>query len=356
MVIDLEVAASTPSPTVDPSVRTVLVGHSMGGIVAADTLLLITSEPPIPPTTSSNTSTSGSSSPTSSHPFMFPYIQGVLAFDTPYLGISPGVVSHGAETHYKTATTAYSALSEVAGAFGWGAAATGSQEQAQAPRQQKVLPAGPEAAKEALAASMTASNSGDVAATPAWQRWGKYAMFAGAAGAVAAGGAAAYLKRDTITEGWSWVGSHLEFVGCLVRGEELKSRLNQITKLQKEKRIGFADLVTVLGRSGQRPGTTVAGGLVEIGGVDVGDKRMFCAMPRSKDLQKSFEGMINEKAKDETTAHMSMFTPKDNPGYYGLRERAKNLVVEWVDTVWYESSETEQKESNLEDEEPVMVD
>jgi hypothetical protein len=29
-VIDLEVANGTPSPTVDPSVRTILVGHSMG--------------------------------------------------------------------------------------------------------------------------------------------------------------------------------------------------------------------------------------------------------------------------------------------------------------------------------------
>ncbi len=29
-VIDLEVANGTPSPTVDPSVHTVLVGHSMG--------------------------------------------------------------------------------------------------------------------------------------------------------------------------------------------------------------------------------------------------------------------------------------------------------------------------------------
>lgn len=37
-VIDLEVANSTPSPTVDPSVHTILVGHSMGGIVAAETL------------------------------------------------------------------------------------------------------------------------------------------------------------------------------------------------------------------------------------------------------------------------------------------------------------------------------
>jgi hypothetical protein len=32
-VIDLEVAAGTPSPTVDPSVRTVLIGHSMGYVM-----------------------------------------------------------------------------------------------------------------------------------------------------------------------------------------------------------------------------------------------------------------------------------------------------------------------------------
>ncbi|KAL9098933.1 MAG: hypothetical protein Q9187_009573, partial [Circinaria calcarea] len=326
------VAASTPSPTIDPSIRTILIGHSMGGIVAADTLLAIVSEPPVPPATSFKGTASESKSPSpppSPQPFMFPYIQGVLAFDTPYLGIAPGVVAHGAETHYKTASTAYAALSEVAGVFGWGAGASPSKQQAPHP-QQKALPVGPEAAKEAVAASVTASSNShvDAAAIPAWQKWGKYAMFAGAAGAVAAGGAAAYLKRDTITEGWTWVGSHLEFVGCLMRGEELKSRLQQITTLEKTRQIGFADLVTVLGRGAFQPADkTVVGGFVEIGGVGKEDKRTFCSMPRSKELQKYFEGMVNEKATDETVAHMSMFTPRDNPGYYAMSERAKELVV-----------------------------
>src|ERR1700734_881877 len=87
--IDIEVANLTPSPTVDPSVRTILIGHSMGGIVAADTLIAITSDTPIDASTLSTESAINS--------FMFPYIQGILAFDTPYLGISPGVVAHGAE-------------------------------------------------------------------------------------------------------------------------------------------------------------------------------------------------------------------------------------------------------------------
>jgi len=349
VVIDLEVAAETPSPTVDPSVRTILIGHSMGGIVAADTLLAITSEPPIPSGTSNSNKTTSQrtpSPPASPHTFMFPYIQGVLAFDTPYLGISPGVVAYGAESHYKTASTAYSAIADVAGLFGFGGAAASASAAAntQKPQPKGALKPGPEAAKEALAASMSASQ-GDAAAVPAWQRWGKYAMYAGAAGAVAAGGAAAYLKKDAITEGWTWVGSHLEFVGCLMRGEELKNRVKQVVKLKKEAGIGFADLITVLGQGGARTGKTFAGGFIEMGGVDPSDRRTFCVTPKTGEWKPLFEGVVNEKAVDETVAHMSLFFPRDNPQYYGLVERAKELLVGWVDRGWYEGSEGKGKET-----------
>jgi pimeloyl-ACP methyl ester carboxylesterase len=37
-VIDIEVTSHTPSPTIDPSVHVILIGHSMGGIVAADAI------------------------------------------------------------------------------------------------------------------------------------------------------------------------------------------------------------------------------------------------------------------------------------------------------------------------------
>ena len=395
-VIDLEVAASTPSPTIDPAVHTILIGHSMGGIVAAETLLTITSDSPITsfgetksdpsdplPSTAAHTQKM-TSNPSQEHAqntlrpstpqhdsssLMFPHIQGILAFDTPYLGISPGVVAHGAEQHYKNASSAYSAISEVAGVFGYGSSSnnkstTSSPQQQQA--NQKMLTQG----ANAMSASMT-NATGDAAAVPAWQKWGKYAMFAGAAGAVAAGGAAAYLKRDTITEGWSFIGSHLEFVGCLAKGEELKSRLERIIKLNKERGIGFADVITVLGKGApqqSKPGTPLAGGFVEIGAVEgiAPNDRTFCTIPKSERNRKFFEKAKNDKASDEMQAHMNMFGAGSNSGYFALCERAKVLVVNWVGpekSAWYKESTPLNK--GLEDvelgdepkagEEPVVV-
>ena len=381
-VIDLEVAASTPSPTIDPAVHTILIGHSMGGIVAAETLLAITSDSPVPsfsgvksdpndplPSTAAHTQQTASKSaqpksqkisrPSTPQPqkghrpstpqsgsssFMFPYIQGILAFDTPYLGISPGVVAHGAEQHYKSASSAYSAISEFAGVLGYGSSSNnkntaGSTQQQQA--NQKMLTQG----ADAMSASMT-NATGDAAAVPAWQKWGKYAMFAGAAGAVAAGGAAAYLKRDTITAGWSFIGSHLEFVGCLAKGEELKSRLETVVKLNKERGIGFANLITVLGKGApqqNKAGTPLAGGFVEIGAVEgiAPNDRTFCTIPKSEKNRKFFEKAKNDKASDEMQAHMNMFGASANSGYFALCERAKVLVVSWVgpeNSAWYKES------------------
>lgn len=270
---------------------------------------------------------------------MFPHISGILAFDTPYLGISPGVIAHGAETHYKTATSTWSAVSEVASLFGAGAKSPASPKSPQPAQQQnKLLTQG----ADAMTASMSASSaSGDAAATPTWQRWGKYAMFAGAAGAVAAGGAAAYLKRDSITEGWSWIGSHLEFVGCLAKGEELKSRLEKVIALNKERGLGFANLVTVLGQAAapeKRNGTTTAAaggamGSVEVGAINgtTGLERTFCTLPKSEGNKVYFEKNRNDRARDETEAHMEMFDRKRNSGYFVMAERAKGLIAGWIE-------------------------
>jgi hypothetical protein len=155
-VIDLEVANSTPSPTVEPSVHTILVGHSMGGIVAAETLLSIIGDQPLH---SVKNSQIGSTMLPEHSTLMFPYIQAILAFDTPYLGIAPGVVAHGAEKHWQTANSAYSAYSNLASAFGWGNKDTAPG----AVDASKMLPAPP--------AKAVSDANGDAASAPLWQRY-----------------------------------------------------------------------------------------------------------------------------------------------------------------------------------------
>lgn len=314
-VIDLEVANSTPSPTVDPSVHTILVGHSMGGIVAAEALLSIMGEQPLH---SAKNAQIGATLLPEQSALMFPYIQAILAFDTPYLGIAPGVVAHGAEKHWQTATSAYSAYSNLAGAFGWGSKDT----KPGAVDTSKMLPA-------------PSSATSDAASAPIWQRYGKVAMFAGAAGAIAAGGAAAYMKRDQITEGLTWATSHLEFIGALARPEEMQKRLAQIAKLSATSDFGFTNMYTTLGRAtnaqqqSQKESWT---------GKVTGKDRTFCNLPKGE-LRNFFIPAVNDKGTAETWAHMNMFEPKSNPGYYTLSETAKEKIIEWAETEWYEASD-----------------
>lgn len=339
-VIDIEVERHTPSPTVDPSVHTILIGHSMGGIVAADTILALTSDQAV---SSSRPSSSRSASksedqgkaPEPAKPelntLMFPYIRGVLAFDTPYLGISPGVVAHGAEGHYNAASSLLTDLSGLSSAI-WGTKA-GSDAEVREKKPIAALPAPP--AKEATPSS--------------WGKWGKIAAIAGTGLAVAAGGTAAYLNREQIGQGWSWVGSHLEFVGCLARPEELKKRVHRMVELNKELGTGWGNLYTRLGHKAvsKTDGTTLVGSVI-------GNTRTFCNLPLGKsDARPFWQEAINDAAGDETAAHMTMFYPKDNPGYYALSEQAKALIVQWTIDEWYESSTEETVQFAIENENEI---
>lgn len=325
----------------------------MGGIVAAESILLLASEQPIPASASKTTSdapnfasnTTQHSSTSTSKPqlepdtgppnFMFPHVQGMLAYDTPFLGLAPEMIAHSLEGGHKVMSGAYNTYNEVASMLGWGSSsesAAGAATAAKAPV--AALPAPP------------ASSMADAAAAPKWSSWGKYAMFAGAVGAVAAGGAAAYSQREKLSAGWSWAGSHLLFVGDLAKAERLKQRVESMGKLCSERGIGAANLYTNLGR-GAREGY----GLTE---TLAGGDRTFCNLPPAvkEGREQTRPGMkwvkaINEKAKDETTAHVSMFFPQDNPGFYALGEASKEIIVSWVDQSWYNSSSGKADEDEL---------
>lgn len=288
-MIDLEVAAGTPSPTIDPSVRVILVGHSMGGIVAAETAIAISSEHPIHNTVDEDSPNKAATAmPPAPNALMFPYIQGVLAFDTPFLGISPGVVAHGAESHYAAASTAIAQLSGLTSLWGGAKAA-----QASGKTQQPALPPAPSqgADKERQQQQQQAASKGG------WGKWGTIAMAAGAVSAVAAGGVAAYYNKEQITQGLNWATSHLEFVGCLARKEELRRRVGYMVRLNKELGVGFGNLYTRLGQSA---------GAKEVGmvGTVLGNERTFCVVPK-RDQAGDWREAVNNKAKDETGAHMS---------------------------------------------------
>ncbi|KAL6234460.1 hypothetical protein BDW75DRAFT_163810 [Aspergillus navahoensis] len=354
-VIDLEVSNRTASPTVDPSVHVFLIGHSMGGIVAADTLLILASERPISTRTSpqssrhkfdegsDDTTAADSMNPADSGSFMFPHIQGVFAFDTPYLGIAPGVVSYGAEGHYKTITSTYNAFSEVAGLFGLGANNASSKGTPPPSSDAKNLPP---------------ASDGDAAATPSWQRWGRYAMFAGAAGAVAAGGAAAmYSQRQRLTDSWSWISSHLAFVGCLARPAELHQRISQLSQVRKDRGIRCVNFYTCLGK-GAPALVENANNVNETGRSQTASfssriirskHRTFCTIPDNEEDQgkgkpnRKGAGLewikaVNDKATDEIKAHTCMFLPKQNPDFYELVNHACTAVVRSVDRGWYSTA------------------
>lgn len=294
----------------------------MGGIVAAETVIALTTDRVIPVTGGTTPGQSGGDGNHTAAPaeddttplntLMFPYIQAVLSFDTPYLGISPGVVAHGAETHYSTATAALTQLSTLSSLWSAGGNtqannANANDNKAQAEKQ-------PVAALEASKEATSSGNGGGGAgSTSSWGSWGKMAMYAGAGAALAGGAAAAYLKRDTLTEGWTWVSSHLEFVGCLARGEELRRRMNYMVRAHRELGVGFGNLYTRLGQGAtakqQLGGTNMVGTVM-------GTQRTFCNLPsRRGGPEKTgvWEEAMNEVASDETWAHMCECPPLPPP-------------------------------------------
>lgn len=287
---------------------------------------------------------------------MFPHIQGVLALDTPFLGISPGVISYGAEGHYRNASSAYNTVSEVAGLFGYGGNDGASNNSKNANRQP--LPSS--------SAASSAAPSADAAATPSWQRWGRYAMFAGAAGAVAAGGAAAmYSQRDRITGGWDWVSSHLAFVGCLARSSELRQRVNRLTEVQKERGIHCMNLYTCLGKNATGlAGTTANQGLTSAISHKIlrSKYRTFCALPSEAEEESDTPGPsergdvglawireINDKASDEIKAHTGMFSPQLNPAFHELLRDACNELVQSINQAWYNASDVDNHDDSHDD-------
>ncbi|KAI0835046.1 hypothetical protein F5Y06DRAFT_306425 [Hypoxylon sp. FL0890] len=312
-VMDVRKAHSEkPWPPHDRDVGVILVAHSMGGFVASDTLFLILNE---------RIAHSQEGTP------IFPLIQGILTFDTPYNGLARSMFVYGAFSNYQKVSTVFNvmtALSAVPSALG-------------------------KSAFKRTAARAPAAKS----SSSAWKGWQLVAVRTGTVGAIAAGGVAAYMHRqqimdgmrsmrnlnkesvkegyqqsiDTLSQGLAYINrgnvgrsfeylsDHFTFVGALMKQQELARRLERMASL---KGIGIHDFYTSLGENGMWSGGYFV------------PERTFCAIP-AKDHQAYhlFSRQVIKKVEDEVQAHVSMFIRDKNEEYEQMTEEASNVLIRW---------------------------
>ncbi|KAI3324457.1 hypothetical protein HD806DRAFT_534759 [Xylariaceae sp. AK1471] len=303
-----------PWPPNDRDVGVILVAHSMGGFVASDTLFLILNE------------RLADEEKEKTAP-IFPLIQGVLTFDTPFNGLARPMFVYGAFSNYQKVSTVFNVMT--------------------------ALSAAPAAIGKTAFKRTTASLPSRSSSSPGWKAWQLVAVRSGTVGAIAAGGVAAYMHRQQIMDGmrsmrnlnkesvkegyqqgvdsisqglayinrgnvgrsFEYLSDHFTFVGTLLKQQELGQRLERMALL---KGIGIHDYYTSLGENG-----------IWTGGYFV-PERTFCAIP-SKDHQAYhlFSRRIIKRVDDEVQAHMSMFIRDKNDEYEQMTQEASTLVIRW---------------------------
>ncbi|KAI0201674.1 hypothetical protein F4808DRAFT_459798 [Astrocystis sublimbata] len=336
-VMDVRKAqCQTPWPPNDRDVGVVLVAHSMGGFVASDTLFLILNEKlAAEKGNKKNASTTDVSQEPSETSPIFPLIQGILTFDTPFNGLARPMFVYGAFSNYQKVSSVFNVMTALSAA----PAALGKTAF------RKTAASLPSTAARGASRSTVAST--------AWQGWQLVAVRTGTVGAIAAGGVAAYVHRqqimdgmrsmrnlnkesikegyqssvDTIGQGLAYINrgnvgrsfeylsDHFTFIGALMKQQELARRLERMALLQG---VGIHDYYTSLGENGYWSGGYFV------------PERTFCAIPDKEQLAHSlFSRRILTNVDDEIQAHMSMFIRDKNAEYEQMTYEASDLVIKW---------------------------
>ncbi|KZT36682.1 hypothetical protein SISSUDRAFT_1063441 [Sistotremastrum suecicum HHB10207 ss-3] len=260
--------------------KIVLCGHSMGGLVAADTFIGIA------------TSRADKEAP------LWPKIIALIAFDTPYFGLHPYIFKHKvteglgyvqAARDIAAGFTAFSALKA-------SASSQDKKDNEPKPVPKAAIPAPPQERS-------------------VWQKWAPVAY--GVGGALIAGAAAgtAYYKREDVGQGFSWASDHMKYVGTLWDETALKTRMDQVVDLGKEFNVVFRTFYTIL--PAKPPSQPLP--------------RTFIILPPSTSKSVScFLPARNTNAADEVQAHVGMFEPTTNDGYYELGLETAKLIREAI--------------------------
>ena len=232
----------------------VLCGHSMGGLVTLDASLSIHSQ-------------------ASDHQPAWPHICGVLAYDTPYLGVHPNVFKHQLSTYHGY-------LDNVIKVGAMLAPVTGGM------------------------ASMLASRraSPNVSHKSRWSTASWIGIGTAAAAAIGTAAVAAYTSSDPVQDTYRWVSEHVMFVRHLWDTEALTLRLHSC-------RVPYHCFYTQL--RGTNP-------------------RTFIIVPDAhKPYARAFTPIIIPAA-NEVAAHIGMFSMRTNPAYSSMGLDSAALIGEWV--------------------------
>ncbi|KAJ7068451.1 hypothetical protein C8F01DRAFT_979218 [Mycena amicta] len=252
--------------------KIVLCGHSMGGLLTADTLQEFVNGRP------------DAKAP------LWPKIIACLAFDTPYLGLNPGVFKDSATKALEYAQAARTVGTGFLGAlagFGASKAATG-------------------------ATTLPARSSTPPPAASGWGKWAGPAAYA-VGGAVLAGAAAGatYYKRDDLAISFTWATDHMKYVGNLWDVAALNKRLDQLVEFEEQEGIVFRNFYTFL------PPTPLLRD----------SHRTFIVLPKKGSrVESRFILARNGLATSEVDAHTGMFAAKTNDGYYDLGLEAAKAI------------------------------
>jgi hypothetical protein len=271
---------------------------------------------------------------------MFPLIQGILAFDTPYNGLARSMFVYGAFSNYEKVSGVFNVMTALTAAAPAAIGRLGVK-------------------RGAASVAKTAGKAAGGLTAPGWKAWQLIAVRTGTVGAIAAGGVAAYTHRKEIIEGvrtlrnlkkedivqgyhtsidrlgqglayinrgnvgasFAWLSDHFAFVGALMKQKELNRRLERMAALNG---VGIRDVFISLGKNGYWSGGYFV------------PERNFCAIPAEKDAAFAlFERHTMPDSEDEVQAHMSLFKPEKNLTYGQMTEDSAKLVVKWF------SNETE---------------
>ncbi|KAF9142253.1 hypothetical protein BGX30_003058 [Mortierella sp. GBA39] len=302
-----------------PPVYVCFLGHSMGGLVAADAALYLEKLPQKSP------------------------VVGILAFDTPYYGLNHSIFTQAAyeraaglaqkatgvyslaSAAYLPAAAAWSSMSAsktgAAGAVGAAGAegaagekATGYDSNTQSRDQTSSAATAPGGFSAASLFSSAAVKTEKKEPKPASSGWGWGSIALGIGAAVVATGAAVVINKH-MNDGMQYVTSHIQFVGILWNSVQLKQRVDDILRLP----IGFHCFYTRVRIPASSTNNWTSG------------SRTFVELTSIADATEPFFSARECSGQDEIEAHMEMFNPAKNFDYYPMGEETVKRVRVMVD-------------------------